>query len=140
MSVKLKYQSGSPVIASLYAYAAIDKDELVMVDTTNNGIIPATASTTSLNVIGVAQEAITATERGRVILLEPGQIWEIATDIATLAGHECIHHVLANSTSVTLTGTDDTSTAGIAMMLRRVGATGDKLAEFQIIKSANVTA
>lgn len=142
MSFKLKYQSGSPVIVSMYAYATVEKDEVVAIDTTNKGVIPATASSTSLTILGVCQEEVTAdgSARCRVILFEPGQIWEAATDVNTLSTHEAIHHVLANSKSVTLTTNNDTSTAGVALMLRRVGATGDKLAEFQIMKAGQTTA
>lgn len=140
MSFKLKYQSGSPVIVSPLAYATVEKDEVVALDVTNKGVIPATATSTSITILGVCQDEVTAdgSARCRVILFEPGQIWEAATDVDTLSTHECIHHVLANSKSVTLTTTDDATTVGVALMLRRVGATGDKLAEFQMVKSGQV--
>jgi len=141
MSFKLKYQSGSPVIATVYAYSECAKDSLVAIDGANNGVIPATSSTTELNTFGVAQDTITAGSYGRVVLLEPAQIWEGDCTNNT-ASTQCLNrHKLTNATTVANTTCDyDDSTAAVALMLRTVGAAADKKAEFLIVSNKQITA
>ena len=145
MSVNLKYISGAPVIVTLNVPTSttIVKDQVMALDVSNDGVIPGTSTSTVLTIIAVSQEAVTttsSTDRIRSILIEPAQIWQITCNANTAANQECNHHKLTDGLIVDNTGTDDATTTGLALMLRRVGVASDKKAEFQLISLPQVTA
>lgn len=145
MSAKLKYQpGGSAAIATLAVPASttILKDQILALDVANDGVIPATSSSTTLTAFAVAQAATTTVGSAgsvRAILIQPGQIWEIDCTNNTAANQQLNRHALSSGVAVNNTSSDVTDNTGIATMLRKTGAAADKKAEFLINRAIPVT-
>lgn len=146
MSFKLKFQpGGSPAIASLSVpvNTTILKDQVLALDVANDGVIPATSSSTTLTLFAVAQDAITASasvvQKVRAILLQRGQIWEGLCTNNTAANQQLNRHVLSSGVAVNNTSSDITDNTGHVTMIRTNGAAADKKAEFIFNQAVPVT-
>ena len=117
--------------------------DLVMVDVTSDAIdvVPATATTTTALVYGVAQETVasTATEM-LVTLVTVGQEWSVDCTNTPATNDNMQHMILTDKATVNNTHTNSTSAAALFLQLGVVGAASAKRIVGNILKVANVTA
>ncbi len=95
------------------AYALGDA---VMWDRTSDAIdvVPATASTITANICGIAMEAKTSSDTTLIVaLVEPDQRWAADATNTPNTNHNQQRMVLTDKGTVNNTGTDSTSTAAI---------------------------
>jgi len=144
MSFKLKFQpGGSAAIATLNVptNTTILKDQLLALDLSNDGVIPATSSSTTLTAFAVAQAAVTtvgSVGSVRCILIQPGQIWEADCTNNTAANQRLNRHALSSGVAVNNTSSDVTDNTGVITILRTIGAASDKKAEVLINRAIPV--
>ncbi len=93
------------------AYAIGD---CVMLSTTAGTVIPATASTTTSKLIGVAMEAKTASDTSLLVaLITDQQLWTADATNAVNTAHNLQRMVLTDKGTVNNTGTDSTASGAI---------------------------
>lgn len=145
MGFRLKYQPGGSatvVTVNVPTSTTILKDQLLALDVANDGVIPATSSSTTLTVFGVAQAAVTTTASVgsvRCIMVQQGQIWEADCTNNTAANQQLNRHALTSGVAVNNTSSDVTDNTGVVTMIRKIGAVSDKKAEFIINKAIPVS-
>ena len=90
---------------------------------TTGGVIPATSSSKTTNVVAVAVETVDNTATTLLsTLLTTDQVWECATTNAVNAAHNGQRMVLTDKATVNNTGTDDTS---VNAVVTQVGVSGN---------------
>ena len=117
--------------------------DLVMLDRTSDSVdvVPATSSTTTTGVYGVAMETVASTATELLIcLVTPGQVWETDSVNNSNASHNYQRMLLNDKDSVNNTGTDNTTDEAVFMQTGVVGAAASKKVVGNILKVANVTA
>lgn len=98
--------------------------DAVMLSRSAADVIPATSSSTTTNIYGVAMETVdnTATDL-LVAVIRPGQVWECAVTNAINAAHNYQRMVLTDKSTVNNTGTDSTAKEAV---VTQVGAESTK--------------
>lgn len=121
---------------------AFTRGALVFVTYASDRVDPVTSSVgTTVNLIGVAAQTIASTATViEVILLHPGQIWEMDCTSDTASNQVLNRHGMTDSLNVANTSSDTATTLGIALMLSTVGAAGDRKALFKLLAVGQVTA
>ena|SRR3990167_3843746 len=121
---------------------AITRGALVLLTYASDRVDPATSSVgTTLTNIGVAAETIASTASDiDVILLEPGQLWEIDCTSATATNQVCNRHAMTDSLTLANTSSDISTTLGVWLMLAQVGAAADNKALCRPLLVGQVTA
>ena len=116
--------------------------DAVMQDRTSDAVdvVPATASSTTVNIFGVAMETVTSSATQLLIaIVKPTQKW--VTDSANTGNtnHNYQRMILTDKATVNNTGTDDTSVNAVATQLGVKDASGKRIVvRFNAV--ANVTA
>jgi hypothetical protein len=121
---------------------AFTRGALVFLTYASDRVDPATSTTgTTVNLIGVAAETIASTATViDVILLEPGQLWEVDTSADIAANQIPNRHGMTNSLLLNNSGTDLATTLGVFLMLGYNGAVGDRKAIGRLLFTGQVTA
>lgn len=117
--------------------------DLVMLDRTSDSVdvVPATSSSTTTNVYGVAMETVASTATELLIcLVTPTQEWEVDSVNNSNASHNYQRMLLNDKDSVNNTGTDNTTDEAVFMQTGTIGAASAKKLVGNILKVANVTA
>lgn len=117
--------------------------DIVMLDRTADAIdvVPATASTTTTNLYGVAVQTVTSSATELMIaLITPEQEWKLqsANDAVLNDKHEKM--ILTDCNTVNNTHTNNTTKEAVFMQTGYAGATTDKVLVGKFLKVANVTA
>lgn len=96
--------------------------DLMEASRTTGGVIPATATSKTTNVVAVAVETVDNTVTTILsTLLSPDQIWECAVTNTANVAHNGQRMVLTDKATVNNTGTDD---ASVNAVVTQVGVTG----------------
>ena len=100
--------------------------DAVMLDRTSDtvDVVPATASSTNINIFGVAMETVDNTATDLLIaVIRPGQTWECACTNATNENHDYQRMILTDKATVNNTGTDDTSVNAVVTQVGKTSST-----------------
>ncbi len=98
--------------------------DLVDLSRTAATVTPATSSSTTYTIIGVAMQTVASTATSLLVcLVTPGQKWTAAMTNATNAAHNGQRMVLTDKAPVNNTGSDSTSTAGIFAQIGVISTT-----------------
>jgi len=140
MAARLVKSSGAALreTASIPASTTISNGAILALDASNNGLIPATSSSTTLTVRAVAQEALTSiasVQQIDVLYTEWGQIWEMDCTNNTATNQLFKRHALTNSLTVNNSSSEATTTAGGVEMIKIIGSASDKKAWFRIVNT-----
>ena len=117
--------------------------DALMLDRTSDSTdaVPATSSTTTTNLYGVAMETVASTATTLLVaVITPNQVWEIQSANNTNANHNYQRMLLTDANTVNNTGTDNTTDEAVFMQTGLAGAVADKRAIGKFLKVANVTA
>lgn len=117
--------------------------DAVMLDRTSDSVdvVPATASSTTTNIYGVAMETVASTATELLIcLVTPTQEWEADSVNNSNASHNYQRMLLNDKDSVNNTGTDNTTDEAVFMQTGTIGAASAKKIVGNFLKVANVTA
>ena len=117
--------------------------DAVMLDRTSDAIdvVPATSSSTTLNIYGVAMETVTSSATSLLIaLLTPEQEWSVQSANNSNTGHNYQRMLLTDANTVNNTGTDNTTKEAVFMQIGIIGAVADTHILGKFLKVANVTA
>lgn len=117
--------------------------DALMLDTTSDAIdvVPATSSTTTYGIYGVAMETVANTATALLIcIIDPTQIWEVDVTNNSNVNHNYQHMVLTDKATVNNTGTDSSAATAVFLQTGTIGATTDKKIVGKFLKVANVTA
>lgn len=144
MSAKLKEAMGAQLRrkVAVPASTTILKDQILMIDASNNGLIPATSSVATTTLRAVAQTPLTSVgsvSSVEAILVNPLQLWEIDCTNNTATNQLWKRHAMTDGVAVNNSSSEATGTTGVAEMVAIVGAAADKKALFRL-HSAVVTA
>ena len=137
MSVKL-YKGHTTALTEdvkIPASNTIVKDTILAIDTTNNGYIPATSSSTTVTIRWVAQEALTSSGSVSKVLatrILPGQIWLMDCTANTASNQEGLRHALTDAGAVNNTSSTVAGNTGVVEMISVWGAAADKKALFLV--------
>lgn len=116
--------------------------DAVMLDRTSDAVdvVPATSSTTTANIYGVAMETVTSSATEVLItLIERGQVWESDATNTSSTNHNYQRMVLgANAHTVNNTGTDNAG--GIFLQTGYTGTASAKKILGEFIIGADITA
>lgn len=114
--------------------------DAVMLDRTSDAVdvVPATASTTTTNIYGVALETVASSATELLIaLITPRQEWKAEVVNTANASHNYQRMLLNDKDSVNNTGTDNTTDEAVFMQTGVIGTTS---VVGKFLKVANVTA
>lgn len=114
--------------------------DAVMQDTTSDSVdvVPATSSTTTWNVIGVAMETVTSSATELLIaLITPEQEWSVETANTASANHNYQNMLLTDANTVNNTGSNNTTDEAV---FTQTGVVGTTKAIGRFRKVAGVTA
>ena len=141
MSAKLKEVAGAVIRRKVVVPASntILKDQLLMIDATNSGLVPATSSAATTTLRAVAQTPLTSTGSAssvEAIFISPVQLWEIDCTSNTASNQLWKRHALTDGVTVNNSSSEATGTTGVAEMVAIVGAASDKKALFRLHASA----
>lgn len=117
--------------------------DAVMLDRTSNAVdvVPATASTTTFGIYGVAMETVAATATELLVcIVDVRQKWLADVTNNSNSNHRYLRAILTNKSVVNNTGADDTSKEAIFMQTQESGAASAKKIVGKFLKVANVTA
>lgn len=117
--------------------------DAVMLDRTSDGtdVVPATASTTTTNLYGVAMQTVAATATECLFaIIQPWQKWIAPATNTSVLNNNYQRMLLTNKSEVNNTGTDNTTKEAVFMQTGYTGATSAKLLVGKFLKVANVTA
>src|SRR3990167_8165623 len=117
--------------------------DVVMLDRTSDAIdvVPATASTTTTNLYGVAVQTVTSSATELLIaIISPEQEWLLQSANNAVVNHKMQRMILTDANTVNNTGTDDTSKEAVFMQTGYQGALTAKVLVGKFLKVANVTA
>lgn len=118
--------TATPTIVSVYASGVIFRGSVVEFSRANNRVEPATANTTTTNILGIALDYVQGASNTmtRVIPFVPGQLWE-ADMTNTLATNQIfVKHALTNSATVANTSTDVNTAKGVFILYSLTVNTG----------------
>ena len=135
---KMPKQFGVSKASQAYTVA-----QLLMEDTTNGYIIPATSSTSTLSVVGVGTKAFTQSASNGTMQFIPvitGAVFVVA-DCTNVTAANQLHknHVMTDSNYVNNTSSTSTALSGIFHALGIVGAIGGTKLYGYFIRSGQVT-
>lgn len=127
MSFRLVKGSGAQLRekARIPASTTITKDAVLALDATNNGLIPATSSSTTKTIRAVAQEALASSGSASeidVMYIEPGQLFEADCTNATNVNQLFKRHALTNSLTVNNSSTEATGPTGVVEMVKIISS------------------
>lgn len=125
------------------ASQAYTRGDLVMLDRTSDAtdVVPATSSSTTLNIFGVAAETVVSTVTSlAVIVVTPHQEWKVDVTNTSVLNNNYQRMVLTDARTMNNTGTDSTTSSGVFMQTGYTGATSDKKLIGRLLKVANITA
>lgn len=114
--------------------------DAVMMDTTSDAVdvVPATSSSTTINIFGVAMETIAATATSLLVCLaNASQKWTATSNATANSNHNYQKMVLTDKVTVNNTGTTDTTVNAVFTQLGVVSTTRI-VGRFNVV--ANVTA
>lgn len=114
--------------------------DAVMMDTTSDGIdvVPATSSSTTINIFGVAMETVASTATQLLVCLaNVQQKWAATSATTASANHNYQKMVLTDKVTVNNTGTTDTTVNAVFTQLGIISSTRI-VGRFNVV--ANVTA
>lgn len=144
MAFKLIKDANDTVLEKVrIASQAYTIGDAVMLDRTSDGIdvVPATSSTTTTNIYGVAMETVASSATELLIaVITPGQVWEVEAANNSVVNNKMQRMLLTDANTVNNTGTDNTTDEAVFMQTGVVGALADKKLVGKILKVANVTA
>lgn len=104
--------------------------DLVMADWTSDAIdvVPATSSSKTTNIFGVAMQTVTSAATVLLIaLLNPFQRWSADTTNTPSTNHTMQRMILTDKATVNNTGTDDTSVNAVFQQTGVVDVTGKRI-------------
>lgn len=138
--------TGSPNIPTATSWhydenSTLNLGDLIYADTTDSKLIPAVASTTFTNLVGIAKTYIAAAT-GSTVEIEYIPVtsqMEVIADCTsnTADGHLYKYHLLTNSSTVANTTTTITTSAGIFFATGAVGAASNKKLRGYLIKTGH---
>ena len=117
--------------------------DIVMLDRTADAIdvVPATASTTTTNLYGVAVQTVTSSATALlIVIITPEQEWLLQSANSAVANDKFERMILTDANTVNNTHTDDTTKEAVFMQTGYQGALTDKILVGKFLKVANVTA
>jgi len=117
--------------------------DAVMLDTTSDAIdvVPATASTTTLNIYAVAMETVTSAATSLLCtIITPEQEWVVNSTNNSNVNHSYQRMLLTDKATVNNTGTTDASKEAVFLQTGTQGATTAKKVVGKFIKIGSVTA
>jgi len=109
------------------ASQAYTEGDAVMLDTSSDSVdvIPATSSTTTANLYGIAAETVTSGATSLLVrVIEPSQVWECEVANTVSADHNFQRMVLTDANTVNNTGTDSVADAAIVLQVGILGTKG----------------
>lgn len=104
--------------------------DLVMVDWTSDAVdvVPATASSKTTNIYGVAMETVASTATQLLItLINPNQDWTADVTNAPVTTDNFERMILTDKATVNNTHTDDTTVSAVFQQIGVVDATGKRI-------------
>ena len=110
------------------AETAMVKGEVLMVDRANNAVERGTSSMTTVTMFGVCMQTRTSTqETVEVVPFALGQIWEADTNADTHATNQTLERAaLTDQLLLNNSASDVTGTTGCFVILKPIGAVGDR--------------
>lgn len=128
--VDTNYSKLPPQVANVPQSTTIVAGELLASDFTNKGLIPATASSTVLTLMGVSTQAVTTGSgvTAQVNFIPLDQAVFVVADCTnnTAANQLCIRHILTDANNIANTSTNITINTGVFYALGTVGAASNK--------------
>ena len=124
------------------ASQAYTKGDAVMLDRTSDAVdvVPATASTTTNNIYGVAMETVASSATSLLIsLITERQRWLVDTTSNSSSDHRYVRHILTNKAVVANSATDITTSSAIFLQTGEIGATTAKLIVGKFLKTPGVS-
>lgn len=122
--------------------AAYTKGDAVMLDRTADAydFVPATASTTTNNIYGVAMETVVASSASLLIcVITERQTWKVDTTSNTSSTHREVRHILTDKATVANTATDVTTSSAIFLQTGEIGAASNKVIVGKFLKTPGVS-
>lgn len=104
--------------------------DAVMIDLTSDAVdvVPATASSKTTNIYGVAMETVTSSATSLLIALATNmQRWTADVTNATNTNHNYERMILTDKATVNNTGTDDTSVNAVFQQMGVQDSTGKRI-------------
>lgn len=115
--------------------------DAVDVSRTAADVTPATASSTTVTLKGVAMQTVAATATVLLVcLVSPRQQWTCDTTNNSNAAHNYQRMILTDKATVNNTGTDSTSASAVIEQQGIVGPVANKRIVGRFVVSANLTA
>lgn len=103
-------------------------------------VVPATASSTTVNIYAVAMETVTSAATSLLVaLLTPRQRWVADTTNTPSTNHNFQRQILTDKATVNNTGTDDTTLNAVFEQLGVVSTTAKRIVG-RFLPVANITA
>ena len=117
--------------------------DAVMLDRTSDAIdvVPATSSSTTTNIYGVAMEGVASSATSLLIcVITPEQEWVVESANNSNVNHNFQRMLLTDANTVNNTGTDNTTDEAVFMQTGVFGAAANARIIGKFVKVANVTA
>jgi len=127
--VDTNYSKLPPQVANVPASTTITAGSLLASDFTNKGLIPATAASTVLTIMGIATQSVASSASVQQVNFVPvDQAVYVVADCTnnTAANQLCIRHILTDANTIANTSTNITINTGVFYALGTVGAASDK--------------
>lgn len=91
-------------------------------------VVPATATTITNDIYGVAMETVAATATSLLVaIFRPGQRWSVDVTNATNTNHNYQRMILTDKATVNNTGTDDTTDAAVVTQVAVADSTNKRI-------------
>ena len=116
---------------------------IVMLDRTSDAIdvVPATSSTNTQNLYGVAVETVTSSATVlKIAVITPRQEWLLQSAGDAVVNNKMQRMLLTDANTVNNTGTDNTTDEAVFMQTGYQGTLANRVLVGKFLKVANVTA
>mgnify|MGYP001594732730 CR=1 FL=1 len=113
--------------------------DAVMRDRTSDtvDVVPATSSSTTVNIYGVAMETVASSATSLLIArIEPSQVWEVQSDADPATNSTGLRMLLTDANTVNYETTDNTSKEAVCEMVGFAGAATERRLLVRFLQAA----